>query len=130
MSNVIRYQFRGELDVDLLAKNMKRDKTPIVIVIRTGNADDVIFILKSFSHNYKGADIKLTGNTFKHICKKAITCHRDILGEHSPLLRWESYSARTSDIIKNIKAIIKSHEDACLPTVKVIAVETADWSGK
>ena len=121
-NNVIRYQFRGELDVDLLAENMKRDNTPIVIV---RSVHSMIYILKSFRGNYRGANLSLTARSFFEVCRSSARIHNRLYCSA------RIYDSSMTEFLSNIKAIIKSHEDASLPVVKVIAIETkADWSGK
>lgn len=122
-SNVIKYQFRGKLDINLLAENMKRDKTPIVIVMPESPYCANIYILKSFRANYRGVNLQLSSRKFFMVCDESVFEHNLLYA--SGLIPKKNINK----YLPNIKAIMKSHEDACLPVIKVLAVETtAGWS--
>ncbi|HDY90098.1 MAG TPA: hypothetical protein ENH82_18520 [bacterium] len=125
MSKVIEYQFRGKLNINLLAKNMRDNKTPFAIVL-TKHDRPALFILKAFHKRYRGEDMPLTSFCFFTTYNMFIEINEDSLITN-PFYFNKEY---INEVLSNIKAIIKSHEDACLPVVKVIAVETTDWGGK
>jgi len=119
MSNIIKYQFRGELDKNLLAKNMEADRTPIVVVKYENESNFEIFVLKKFKRNYKGStnlpltalSLSTTGFNVERSNEKLLVADR-------------LYACNFSRFLSNIQAIIKSHEQATLPVTKVIGVET------
>ena len=79
-SNVIEYKFRGELDVDLLAKNMRKDKTPFVITIWEDDGSAFLFISKKYQDNYKGENLPVFQGDFNHV-GHPLDWYKDRLGK-------------------------------------------------
>ncbi|KKL50195.1 hypothetical protein LCGC14_2307920 [marine sediment metagenome] len=135
-NNIIEYSFRGKLDIDLLAENMRKDRTPIVIVVREDIDAPFLFISEKYKENYKGENLPLSPSSLMCCTGNPIHEYRELKGcykmpDKTGLLSWRLAKSFINTGLENIKAIIKSHEDACLPKVKVIAVKTtAGWSNQ
>jgi len=121
MSNVIKYSFKGAVDLDRLAIDMEKDNMPIVIVLR-GNGERIIYISRKFRRQYKGVDLPLSLSNFDYMSGEYQRYNTSRL--YGWALTADDKSSTTARVISNICTIIKSHEDATLPKTKVIGVTT------